>query len=376
MLESDPLNTSRDDDAGEKRGDPGVDTVAGETVAEIPGRERRRARRVILLCLGLTVIPMIITAALLARDQLDNSGPLAQAESAQGAALQDLNRTQAAQAYDAARVSTTENQLNAELYGGSQAPAGAGSGPIAKSLQTQLSADEQELVGAETQYQIALHKYNLALAATAAIKASQDNWLGRWIVYSGVAGAVAIGDVLFVLYVSSDRQRDIENRAIVRDIAESTAQLDAASPDPAVLWIANERRLAGYHQLVLNYASSSRAAAKFTLLFGFLFVIAVSICALFAHTLASTVASSVVATVAAAVTGFVSQAVLRNAENSSKEVLSFFSHPLEAQRFLTAQQIAATMSGETQQEAKLLIIRELVRGGSPHDHALVPHGPR
>ena len=323
MLESDPLDTSRDDGAEEKRGlpqetdlrrnendfemldDPGVDTVAGETATKIPGRERPSAKRVILLCLGLTVIPMIITAALLARDQLDNSGALAQTESTQSVALQGLNRTQTTQAYDTARVSTIENQLRAELYGGGQAPAGTGAGPIAKSLQTQLTAGEQELAGAEAQYQIALHKYNLALAATAAIKAGQGNSLGRWIVYSGVAGAVAVGDTLFVLYVSSDRQRDIENRAIVRDIAESAAQLDAASTDPAVLWIANERRLAGYHQLVLNYAASSRATAKFALWFGFLFVTAVSICALFAHTLASTVASSVIATVGAAVTGFV-----------------------------------------------------------------------
>jgi hypothetical protein len=40
--------------------------------------------------------------------------------------------------------------------------------------------------------------------------------------------------------------------------------------------------------------------------------------------------------------------------------VAFFSHPLATQRFLIAQQIASTMSGDDQEQARLLILRELL----------------
>jgi hypothetical protein len=61
------------------------------------------------------------------------------------------------------------------------------------------------------------------------------------------------------------------------------------------------------------------------------------------------------------VTGFIARAVLRNAETSSSEVNAFFTHPLETQRILTAQRIADTMSDEAKQEAKLLMVKALVK---------------
>ena len=157
------------------------------------------------------------------------------------------------------------------------------------------------------------------------------------------------------------QKRDLENRAIVQSIAESTAQLEVKSTDLADLWLANEKQLAGYHQLILNYAATSRATTKFSLWFGFVFVAVISVCVLFTHSLATTIASSVIATIGTAVTGYIGRTVLRNSETSSAEVIEFFLHPIETQRLLTARQLIETMPEEVQGHAKLLLVKELVR---------------
>jgi hypothetical protein len=217
------------------------------------------------------------------------------------------------------------------------------------------------LAPAQARFQVANSDYSLAQSAVARAQAQAGNPTGRWIVYAGVAGALVVGDALFILYLYTDRQRDLENKAIVQGIAESSAQLNAEAADVGGLWMANQRQLAGYHQLVINYAAASRATTKFSLWFGFAFVALLGVVVIFTHSLAVTVASSVIATVGATLTGFVARAILRNSEASSREVLEFFSHPLETQRLLTARLLIESMPEDSQGPAKLILIQELMR---------------
>jgi hypothetical protein len=250
-----------------------------------------------------------------------------------------------------------------------------GGGPLAKQYQAQIDNYETQLAtynthlqaylknvaAAQARVQNAAQGYNQAQNATLSAENELGNPVSRWIIYAGVVGTVLVGDTLFILYLHGDRERDFENRAIVQSIAKSTAELEVRTTDLTDLWLANEKQLAGYHQLVLNYAATSRATTKFSLWFGFVFVAVISVCVLFAHSLATTVASSVIATVGTAVTGYVARTVLRNSETSSAEVIEFFSHPIETQRLLTARQLIETMPDDVQGEAKLLLIKELVR---------------
>jgi hypothetical protein len=316
--------------------------------------ERQTARLACLLCLGLTLLPLVIAAGLLAKGQLDNSSAVTQAEAAQTQALQNWQGTEREQTASRARVASDEEQLIL-------ASRGLRTGIPVKQLQETLQSDQGQLQKTTTNSQVAQNKYDNAQAATETARSRQGSPLGQWIIYVGALGALAIGDVLFMVYVYGDKRREFENRLIVQSLAESRSQLT----DLTTQWNANEEQLNGYHQLVYNYAKSSRATTKFTLLSGFAFVLVLSIFALTSHSLASTVASSVIATAGAVVTGFIARAVLRNAENSSSEVIAFFSHPLETQRILTAQRIVDTMSDEPQQQAKLLMVAELVQAKSP-----------
>lgn len=319
-------------------------------------RERPVIRQATLICLAVTLLPLIIVAALLAKAQIDNSATFSQAQVNESEALKILNQARTVQLQDQAQVNIIQEKISAAEFG--KAP---GSGPVVEALQRELSNGENQLATAQGHFQAADNNYNSEQGSASRAENQLDSPLSRWIVYAGVAGAIIVGDTLFILYLNTDRQREIENKAIVRSIAESAAKLEAGVADVAELWLANERQLAGYHQLVLNYAATSRATTKFSLWFGFIFVAVLSACVIFTHSLAATVASSVIAAVGTVVTGFIARAILKNSETSSVEVMAFFSHPLETQRLLTARQIIDSMPEEAQAQAKLLLVRELLR---------------
>ena len=270
-------------------------------------RERQTARLACLLCLGLTLLPLILAAGLVAKGQLDSSSAVTQAKAVQMQSFQNWLEIEREQAVSRDRVVSDENQFIL-------ASKGLRTGISVEQLQQTLQSDQKQLQVATAKSQLAQNKYNTAQAATATARSRQGNPLGQWIIYIGAVGALAIGDALFMVYVYGDKRREFENRLIVQSFAESKSQLT----DLTTQWNANEEQLNGYHRLVLNYAKSSRATTKFTLLSGFAFVLILSIFALTSHRLASTVASSVIATAGAVVTGFIARAVLRNAENSSK----------------------------------------------------------
>ena len=175
--------------------------------------------------------------------------------------------------------------------------------------------------------------------------------------------AFIVAAILLYRYVRSEKYRSFENREILEQLhAADLATATGEPEDPLdfiALWRNNRDQLTSYHQLVLNYASSSRQTTILTLLAGFTFLLIVGVVAMFTHTLASAVTSSVVAAAGAAVTGFIGNAVLKNADTSSREVLAFFSHPLDVERTLAAERLIRAMPAGSQEAAKLLVIQSL-----------------
>jgi len=315
------------------------------------------ARLATLLCLGITILPLIFAAALLAQEQVVYFDA---ANSAQAAKEQSLEAWQLAKqelTVDNARASNDLQQLQALESGRN-----AGDAPEYAELTQTLNTDQATQEQASGRAQAAEDAYSNALATAGAVQSRQDVPLERWIIYAGAFGAVAIADALFIAYIRGEKQREFENKATAERLAQARFRLDSLQDQ----WEANQGQLSGYHQIVLNYAKSSRATTKFALISGFAFVLVVSVFAISSHNLASTVSSSVIASTGAVVTGFISRAVLRSTEDSSREIVAFFSHPLETQRLLIAQQIANEMSGEGTEQARLLILKELLHPESFH----------
>ncbi|MEZ0074700.1 hypothetical protein [Planotetraspora sp. GP83] len=182
----------------------------------------------------------------------------------------------------------------------------------------------------------------------------------QWFLYLGPMTAALIALGLTLGYLYSEKRRAFNNRTIIQSLTESPSR--AENPlDLKSLWVNNRERLQLYHQLVLNYAASTRQTTLVTLLAGFTFLLTAGAVATFVNTVASAVVISVVSTVGAAVTGFVARAVLKNADTSSREVLAFFAHPLEVERMLTAERVIEDMPEQARPDARLLIVEALTR---------------
>lgn len=59
-------------------------------------------------------------------------------------------------------------------------------------------------------------------------------------------------------------------------------------------------------------------------------------------------------------TGYITRAVLGNAENSAREVGRFFDHPRQLERVLAAERVLATISQEKSDKARLEVVRALI----------------
>lgn len=166
-----------------------------------------------------------------------------------------------------------------------------------------------------------------------------------WVLWSVVAAALLVPAIVWVvaqwlearhLYESRVQLASVEEEANRR--GEQTARDSGADRmGTAALWVENRTRIEGYHHLVTDWAATSRNIAKLVLGFGFSFLVATIAIAVWASTLGAAVATSLVGTAGAILSGYVANAVLRNAEASSREVQAFFNHPLRLERILRAE---------------------------------------
>ncbi|GAA0928013.1 hypothetical protein [Virgisporangium aurantiacum] len=229
-----------------------------------------------------------------------------------------------------------------------------------KAAAQEIDAARAELPAALSRASQANDRYRAAQREQATARDRNDEMWLVWLLYLGAVGLVA-GVVHAVnRHISGERRRDFENRQLVNEIESAGADDDLSLEFPD-LWRQNKVQLRLYHQLVLNYATSARRTTQISLISGFVFLLAVGVVATFASDVPSAISSSVVVAAGTVVTGFIANAVLRNADSSSREVTSFFAHPLEVERMLAAERIIATMPEAARPAAQTLIVNALTR---------------
>lgn len=177
---------------------------------------------------------------------------------------------------------------------------------------------------------------------------------------------VSVGGIVVWAGVLEERRSFLARRALAAVELESREQEralwgeggDPHSHDAA--WAANRARMEGYHQLVMGYASSTRQLTQAALVIGMVFVGGLAVLALLTNDTASAVATSAIGVAGTGFAGFVTKAILRNAEASSREVLAFSTQPLEVERILRALRIVDSMPDEERAQAQLVIVEALV----------------
>lgn len=165
-----------------------------------------------------------------------------------------------------------------------------------------------------------------------------------------------------------ERRRTFLTRRAFDAIEAESRQREGQDPggdgDPQAVaaWAANRARIEGYHRLVTEYASTTRQVTQVALIVGLVFVGGLAVLAVLTNDTPSAVATSAIGVAGTAFVGFVTNAILKNAEASSREVLAFFSHPLEVDRILRAERLVEGMPEDDRSAAKLAIVQALVAG--------------
>jgi hypothetical protein len=358
-VDGQPSNTQNSHDAEEVSNSDARTEIHSQSDTWRYSPERTAARKVTIVVVLVILVPSIIVAALLAKRQRDNVKAVNLAGFVTTEAYRELGSTEEAERTARADLVSAQSKLEAAESSVLSRP---GSVEEAKKqadyAREQVSASAARVERAHVEWQDARRR-ELAVARGAA------GMLGTWLVYSGVVAAAILAATLLLMYFRGEKRREFENRRILKYLEEAKPSVIEENPDDPMslemLWEANRDQLQHYHRLILNYATSTRQTTQVALLAGFSFLMVVGLFALIARSLASAVASSVVASAGAVVTGFIANAILRNADTSSREVLAFFSHPLEVERVLTAERVIRSMPQPAQDAAKLRIVEGLTR---------------
>jgi hypothetical protein len=312
--------------------------------------ERRELRRVGYVCLGVVLIPSLIVLGVLLYRQTAYSGAVSAATSIADQARISLAGKQNVE--DMSREALSNDLSNLQEA--------QDAGVISTDAeQTAVQSDQNDVKTAVAATKLAEDKFDAAERTVANVKKSY-NLVGVWLAYSIFVVALILATALVYQYFKSEKRRAFNSRRILDELRDKEAT-DEDPLDFMVLWKNNRDQLTEYHKLVLNYASSTRQTTILTLLAGFSFLLIVGVIALFAHSVPSSVAASVVAAAGATVTGFIGNAVLHNADTSSREVLAFFAHPLDVERVLAAERLVREMPESSQEAAKLLVVQALTR---------------
>jgi hypothetical protein len=196
-----------------------------------------------------------------------------------------------------------------------------------------------------------------------AIQVEQQRWHTIWVIFDILIVVLSLLVYVFCVTSITEKRRQFENNYL---LSQAAAQDRSPSSewDFETLWTNNRNQLQVYHQIVLNFAASSRQYTQISLLIGFVFIVIISIFAITANATANAISSSVVASAGAIVTGFIAQTTLKNSAASSRELIEFFSHPIEEQRVLAAERLIQTMPADRQADAKLLVVEHMMNGAA------------
>lgn len=229
------------------------------------------------------------------------------------------------------------------------------SAPVMDSLAERLKDTQTRIADLRNQ-QAALPPSSRAPSESAAVSIVDDGWTAIWSIYAAVIACSILVAGVYLRYLRLEKGRQFENRRLVQQIIEEEATDEF---DLQNLWEANKKQLQLYHQIVVNYAQSSRQSTQVFLICGFFFIVLVGVFALTRSSTAGAISSSIVSATGAIVTGFIVQAALKNQDSSSRELVEFFSHPLDVQRALAAERLIMSMPEEDQSKAKLIVVEHL-----------------
>jgi hypothetical protein len=196
-----------------------------------------------------------------------------------------------------------------------------------------------------------------------------DRWSYIWIAYVGIIAALIIASGSYLSYFNLERNRDFQNSQLIKKIVDE-APVDEF--DLKTLWSANKSQIAAYHQIVQNYAQSTRQRTQLTLTAGFIFIILISVLALTRSTTASAISSSVIASAGAIVTGYIARATLKNSDTSARELSAFFTHPIDVERALAAERLIDSMPEGDRTAAKLIVVNYLAGGTISRQPSISP----
>lgn len=310
------------------------------------GKSTHRTRLIrtrIILYVALAV-PALITVAVIAFLMISQDREMSEhAQSVQALGSQSSSLKDQVKAYES-EIATLENLLG-------ETPTGELADQIRERLPVAL--DKQQAV---TQEAIDVEqRFNEAYSDPGP---HEPGFLQRWILIC----SIAIVSILFatflatgvLYYLSQEAKRRFENELL----ADEAGAIDVDALDLPALWTDNRDRLGKYHQIVLNFAQSTRQATLLTISIGFFFIVVISIISVTSEGTASAISSSVIGASGAILTGFIGQAVLKNAATSSRELTSFFSHPIEVERALNAERIIAKIEDPQKRAAGELMLVE------------------
>ncbi|PHV68464.1 hypothetical protein CSW57_04405 [Williamsia muralis] len=174
--------------------------------------------------------------------------------------------------------------------------------------------------------------------------------------------AIAAGLAIWILVWQTIGEGNETRARTLEALAKLQNDPGTNSTDFDSLWQDNRKRLNIYHDLVTRYAQSTRIATIATIGVGFVFIVIISVIAVLAKDTTGAIASSVIGASGALLTGFIANAVLKNAASSQSELLSFFSHPLEVERALSAERIINDIGDPTEKAASQRILIEYLTG--------------
>jgi hypothetical protein len=231
----------------------------------------------------------------------------------------------------------------------------APSAPVMDALAQRLR-DAQARIADLRNQQAGLPPSSRASSQMAATNIVDSRWTAIWSIYAAVIACSILVAGVYLRYLHLEKKRQFENKQLVQQIVD---QEPGDEFDLQTLWEANKKQLQLYHQIVVNYAQSSRQSTQVFLVSGFFFIVLVGVFALTRSTTAGAISSSVVSATGAIVTGFIAQTALKNQDSSSRELVEFFAHPLDVQRALAAERLIISMPEEDQSRAKLVVVEHL-----------------
>lgn len=158
-------------------------------------------------------------------------------------------------------------------------------------------------------------------------------------------------------------------RGLLREAEDEVASSDD-DIDFTSLWFATQRRLDYYHEIATSQSQRSFAYGQTAAGAGLVVVLACTVLAIASGSTAGAVSAGILGGSAAALSGYIGSTFLRTHDVSAQHLRAYFSQPLEASRFLSAERLLSEITDSVRREeaasALLIAIATVPRVSDSH----------